>query len=163
MRFVLIDRILTLEPGKRAVATKTFSPDETFFADHFPGFPVVPGVLLTEAMGQAGGWLLASETGLARWPLLSLIDRATFRRLVRPLEVLTLEATVRSRRGDDVEIRAEARVGEERVADARLLFHLFEPPAVRGEGPSAFDAWARETFDRLISLAADAPPGEIRA
>ena len=60
-------------------------------------------------------------------------------------------------------IRAEARVGEERVADARLLFHLFEPPAVRGEGPSAFDAWARETFDRLISPAADAPPGDIRA
>src|SRR5206468_7311420 len=119
MRFVLIDRLLELEPWKRAVATRTFSAEEEIFEDHFPGFPVVPGVLLTEAMGQTGGWLLSATLGFARWPLLTLVERATFRRFVRPGEELRLEAAVKTRREEDFEVRAEARVNGERVADAR--------------------------------------------
>ena len=84
MRFVLVDRLVELEPGKRAVARKTFHPDDEVFADHFPGFPVVPGVLITEAMGQTAGWLLIATLGFARFPLLTLIDSAKFRRLVVP-------------------------------------------------------------------------------
>ena len=56
MRFVLVDRFLSVEPGRAATALKTFRPEDPVFADHFPGFPVVPGVLLTEAMGQTAGW-----------------------------------------------------------------------------------------------------------
>jgi 3-hydroxyacyl-[acyl-carrier-protein] dehydratase len=148
MRFVLIDRLLELEPGKRALATRTFAPEEDIFLDHFPGFPVVPGVLLTEAMGQTGGWLLSATLGFTRWPLLSLVERASFRRFVRPGEELTLEATVKGRRQDDFEVRAEARVGESRAADARLLFHAFTPD-VSAEDAARFQAWGRETFRRL--------------
>jgi 3-hydroxyacyl-[acyl-carrier-protein] dehydratase len=148
MRFVLIDRLLELEPGKRALATRTFAPEDDVFLDHFPGFPVVPGVLLTEAMGQTGGWLLSATLGFTRWPLLSLVERATFRRFVRPGEELTLEATLKGRHDDDFEVRAEARVGESRAADARLLFHAFTPD-VSLEDSERFQAWGRETFRRL--------------
>ena len=86
MRFVLIDRILELEPGRRAVATVRFDAAHDVFADHFPGMPIVPGVLVTEAMGQTGGWLLAATHGFESWPLLVMISNAKFRRLVRPDE-----------------------------------------------------------------------------
>lgn len=148
MRFVLIDRLVELEPGKRAVAKRVFSEEEEIFQDHFPGFPVVPGVLLTEAMGQTGGWLLSATLGFTRWPLLTLVERASFRRFVRPGEELTLTASVKTRRDDDFEVRAEAHVGESRAADARLLFHAFSPE-LDEEAARRFDAWARGTFRRL--------------
>lgn len=156
MRFVLIDRFLELEPERRAVAVKTFSPDEEVFADHFPGFAVVPGVLLTEAMGQAAGWLLAASFGFERWPLLAMIERAKFRRLVRPGEELRLTASVEPRGERDHEARTEAAVGAERVADARLLFHVYDLPG-DGEERARLSAWSRATFARL------APPGVVVA
>lgn len=148
MRFVLIDRIVALEPGVRAVAAKTFSGEEDFFQDHFPGFPVVPGTLLTEAMGQTGGWLLAATLGFSRWPLLNMIASAKFRRFVRPGEEIVLEAVVESARDEGFEVRAQAAVGGSRVADARLFFHGFSPASLPAE-PGSLASWARETFQRL--------------
>lgn len=148
MRFVLIDRFLELEPGRRAVARKVFRPEEEVFLDHFPGLPVVPGVLLTEAMGQTAGWLLASGYGFERWPLLVMVEKAKFRRLVRPGEELVLSATVARRGEDDFEARTEAGAGGERVADARLLFHVFDLPA---DAPlrESLARWGRSTFASL--------------
>lgn len=148
MRFVLIDRIVALEPGVRAVAVKTFPAEENLFEDHFPGFPVVPGTLLTEAMGQTGGWLLAATHGFSRWPLLNMIASAKFRRFVRPGEEIVLEAVVASAREESFEVRAQAAVAGSRVADARLFFHGFSPATLPGE-PASFEAWARETFQQL--------------
>jgi 3-hydroxyacyl-[acyl-carrier-protein] dehydratase len=145
---LLIDRLLALETGKRAVAVKTFSPDEEFFADHFPGFPVVPGVLVTEAMGQTGGWLLACTLDFSRLLLLSMIDKAKFFRLVLPGEELCLEATVRNMKESDFEVEAEARVGGERAAAARLLFHAFDASLAPGK-MRELDLWNRRTFRRL--------------
>jgi 3-hydroxyacyl-[acyl-carrier-protein] dehydratase len=129
------------------VAVKTFSEGEDFLADHFPALPVVPGVLITEAMGQTGGWLLAESLageGQERgWPLLTMIDRAKFRRLVRPGEELRLTATLSTRSQDDFEVRAEAHVNDDRVADARLLFHTFAIP-LTGEERARFDDWVRD-------------------
>ena len=158
MRFVLVDRFVELEPGRRAVATKTFSEDEDFFADHFPGFPVVPGVLLTEAMGQTAGWLLAYDRASGVWPLLTLVDRARFHGFLRPGEEVLLEATVTAQRGPDFDVRAEARASGRRVADARLLFHVFSAQAL---GLSAADtlrlsAWAARTLEELGAAAAAA-------
>ncbi len=65
MRFVLIDRILELEPGQRLVAVKNLSLAEEYLADHFPGFPVMPGVLMLEAMTQAGAWLVRAMEDFA--------------------------------------------------------------------------------------------------
>jgi 3-hydroxyacyl-[acyl-carrier-protein] dehydratase len=139
-----------LERWRRAVAVKTFSDREDFLEDHFPGLPVVPGVLITEAMGQTGGWLLAEsiarderdERDERGWPLLTMIDRAKFRRLVRPGEELRMTATLSTRSKVDFEVRSEAHVDGDRVADARLLFHMFALP-LRGEERARFDGWVR--------------------
>ena len=65
MRFILVDRILDLVPGKSAVAEKSLSPDEELFRDHFPEFPVLPGVMMIEAATQAAGWLMHRRSGFA--------------------------------------------------------------------------------------------------
>lgn len=126
MRFVLIDALLELEPGSHAVARTSFSRDDDLFADHFPGRPIVPGVLLTEAMSQTGGWLLAATLQFTGWPLLVLIERAKFRRLVSPGDEIELRARLRSTQGENYAIDVEARVGANLVATARLLFHAVD-------------------------------------
>lgn len=148
MRFLLLDRLEIVEPGRRALAKKTFSPDDDYLADHFPGIPVVPGTLLTEAMGQAGGWLLAETFAYARWPLLTMVDKAKFRRLVRPGEGLTIEATVLSMHESDFSVKGEATAGGERVADARFLFHAFDFTLTEEER-ARFDAWRRSALAEL--------------
>jgi 3-hydroxyacyl-[acyl-carrier-protein] dehydratase len=148
MRYVLIDRFVELDPGRRASAIKTFSGHEDFLADHFPGMPVIPGALLTEAMGQTGGWLIARTIDFARWPLLNMVGNAKFRSLVRPDEEILLTAEIESLQDDRADIRAEARVGGKKVAEARLFFHLFDFDAA-----PAMKAWSRETFRSLL------PPG----
>ena len=148
MRFVLIDRILELEPGARAVATMRFDAAHELFADHFPGMPIVPGVLLTEAMGQTGGWLLAATLGFESWPLLVMISNAKFRRLVRPDETLTLAASLRPGADDTFEVDTTARVGDQRVADARLVFRTFAFALADAEREQ-FRNWARDTYARL--------------
>jgi 3-hydroxymyristoyl/3-hydroxydecanoyl-(acyl carrier protein) dehydratase len=148
VRFVLIDTLLELEPGKRARARKTFSPADDFLADHFPGLAIVPGVLITEAMGQTAGWLLASTLGFSRWPLLSMIQSAKFRRLVTPGEELLIDVSVRAARQDDFEIDAEAHVGGARTASARLYFHAFDVALAEGDA-DRFKAWAQSTFQAL--------------
>jgi 3-hydroxyacyl-[acyl-carrier-protein] dehydratase len=150
VRFVLIDRLIEVDPGKRAVATMSFAGAHDVFADHFPGMPIVPGVLLTEAMGQTGGWLLAATRGFDAWPLLVMIASAKFRRLVRPEETLTLTASLRSGSRDTFEIDADARVGDQRVADCRLVFRTFAFNL--GEAEQAqFREWATRTYARLTA------------
>lgn len=148
MRFVLVDQLVELEPGKRAVARKTFDPGDEIFADHFPGFAVVPGVLITEAMGQTAGWLLVATLDFARFPLLTLIESAKFRRFVRPGEVIELSAVLREVRSDDFEVRVQARARGERVADARLWFHVFDA-MIPDEAVDGFEGWMRRTFREL--------------
>ena len=102
--FLLVDRIVEMEPGQRVVGIKNVTINEPFFAGHFPGNPVMPGVLILEAMAQATG-LLAFKTverGARRESLYFLvgIDKARFRRPVGPGDQLILKASlVRSRRG----------------------------------------------------------------
>ena len=156
MRFVLLKEIHEIIPGETIVATQVFSPDDDYLADHFPGFPVIPGTLITEALSQAGGWLIAATLGFARWPLLNMVDKAKFRRFLRPGEELRitarLEALRTGARGSQARIAAEGRVGDLRVAEARLLFHAFDPPdLLEGDAGKGADliAFTREVFRQL--------------
>lgn len=148
MRFVLVDRFVEIS-ADRAVALKTFSPDEDFLEDHFPGFPVIPGALLAEAMGQTGGWLIAWNDGFRRWPLLTMIDGVKLRRFVRPGEEIRLTAALRSSTGDAFEVRGEAEVGGHRVAEGRFLFRAF--PGDLAADPDRFASWTRATAGRLFA------------
>lgn len=149
MRFILIDRLLELETARRAVAQKTFAPGEKLFEDHFPGFPVVPGVLLTEAMVQTGGWLILRTLDFSMWPFLCLIDKAKFRRFVAPGETLRIEANVCSIQEDNFEIKASTQVDQLQVAEARVFYRALPASTGAMGGAFEFEKWARETFEQL--------------
>ena len=101
--FLLVDRIIELEEGQRAVGLKAVTVNEPFFAGHFPEYPVMPGVLIAEALAQVGAVaVLRSVEGPRRIPFLAGLDGFRFKRQVVPGDVLRLEVTltrVRSRAG----------------------------------------------------------------
>jgi len=161
MRYVLIDRFLEIIPGVSAVAVKTFRADDDFFGDHFPGFPVVPGALIAESLGQTAGWLLSYSSGFSDWPLLNMIDRMKLRHFVRAEEQVRMSARIRSSRERDFEVDAEAQVGGRRVADGRFLFHAFSPEAIEGADAAPFRAWTSAVAGDLF--AGLPPPVGVRA
>ena len=126
MRFILVDRIHELEPGKRIVASKTMPANEELFRDHFPGFPVVPGVLLTEMMAQAAGRCLDAEGTHPGRAMLGKINGANFREWVRPDEEILLHATIVQNRPMYATAECFAEVGGKKVCSAELFF-VFAP------------------------------------
>ena len=131
--FVLVDRVLEHDPGGRLVALKNVTGSEEFFQGHFPGQPVMPGVLLMEGLAQAAGiWLLedAPDPGGLEVHLVG-IDAAKFRRPAVPGDQLRLEVTVLRRRGALCRVRGEVRAGEHRVAEANLLLLAAAVPPVQ--------------------------------
>ena len=122
MRFILVDKILEMTPGRTIRAVKTLSPAEELFQDHFPGFPVVPGVLLTEMMAQAAGKCLFAEDPKRGRPMLAQIKVASFRDWVRPGEEITLVGEIRSSRPQFAAASCHAEVHGHLVCSAELLF-----------------------------------------
>ncbi|MGB9920677.1 MAG: 3-hydroxyacyl-ACP dehydratase FabZ [Moorellales bacterium] len=121
--FLLVDRILVLEPGKRAVGIKNVSLNEPVFQGHFPGQPVWPGVLILEALAQTGAVaLLALPEYRGKIPYFGGIDRARFRRPVLPGDQLRLEVELLRVRGTAGKGQGRAWVEEEAVAEAEFLF-----------------------------------------
>jgi 3-hydroxyacyl-[acyl-carrier-protein] dehydratase len=121
--FLLIDEVIELEPGARAVARKTVRPDEWYLAGHFPGRPVMPGVLIVEAMAQTGAVaVLSQEENRGRLALFAGIDDVRFKRIVEPGDELELECTLEAVRGPIGRGKATAKVGEELAARGTLTF-----------------------------------------
>ncbi|MBP2654208.1 MAG: (3R)-hydroxymyristoyl-(acyl-carrier-protein) dehydratase [Firmicutes bacterium] len=125
--FLLVDRILEIEPMKRAVGIKNVTVNEQFFQGHFPGKPIMPGVLLLEAMAQVGGVaMLATEEHRGKLAFFAGIDRVKFRRPVVPGDQLRMVAELIKVRGTMGKIWAEAFVDDELVAEGEFLFALTE-------------------------------------
>jgi 3-hydroxyacyl-[acyl-carrier-protein] dehydratase len=121
---LLVDRILELEPGKRAVGLKNVTANEEFFQGHFPGMPVMPGVLIVEALAQTAGVLMGQDAEAGGIPLFMGIDKARFRRQVVPGDQLRLEVEIMQQRRSVVRVMGRAFVGEERAAEAEILATL---------------------------------------
>jgi 3-hydroxyacyl-[acyl-carrier-protein] dehydratase len=125
--FLLVDEILELEPGKRVVGRREVRADDWWFAGHFPGRPVMPGVLTIEAIAQAGAVaVLADAANTGKVPFFAGIDDCRFKRIVEPGDVLTLECEFTRVRGPLAKGQGRALVGEEVAAEALLTVFVGE-------------------------------------
>ena len=124
--FLLIDRVLEIEPKQRIVALKNVSVNEPFFKGHFPGFPLMPGVLIVEALAQAGGALLLTEVPDRQDKIMvfSSIERARFRKPVVPGDQLRLEVNVIVWRTTAVKMEGKAYVDGKLACEATISCQL---------------------------------------
>jgi beta-hydroxyacyl-ACP dehydratase FabZ len=127
---LLVDRILEIETGKRVVGLKNVTANEQFFQGHFPGAPVMPGVLIVEAMAQCAAVLFLSDIPEREEKLFLFggVDKARFRRPVLPGDQLIMEITMLQRRANTVKVRGEAKVDGNLVAEAEMLSVMTERP-----------------------------------
>ncbi|MCZ8523332.1 MULTISPECIES: 3-hydroxyacyl-ACP dehydratase FabZ [Paenibacillus] len=126
--FLLVDRILELEPGVRATGLKNVTINEPFFPGHFPGYPVMPGVLIVEALAQVGSVaMLSLEVNRGKIGFFAGIDNFRFRDQVLPGDTLTLEVVITRAKGPFGRGQAVARVGDKVVAEGELMFALKDP------------------------------------
>ncbi len=121
--FLLVDRIVALDPDRSITGVKNVTINEPFFVGHFPNNPVMPGVLIVEAMAQVAACLALEHQELrGRDAYLTGIEAARFRRMVTPGDRLVIRVDLMRRRGLVFKVRAEARVDDQIAADAVLLF-----------------------------------------
>src|SRR5947209_10346371 len=121
--FLFLDEVLELEPGRRVVARKSVRGDEWFFPGHFPGRPIMPGVIMVEALAQAGAVaVLVEEENRGKLALFAGIDDVRFKRIVEPGDELTLTCEIESARGPVGRGRATARVADELAVRGTLTF-----------------------------------------
>jgi 3-hydroxyacyl-[acyl-carrier-protein] dehydratase len=122
--FLMVDRVLDVVPGKSIVAAKNISANEAYFQGHFPGYPVMPGVLIIEALAQAGG-VLAYETAAAEehiWILYLVgIEETRFKQTVRPGDQLMLRVELEKRRRNLWRFKGVAEVDGKLVAETQIL------------------------------------------
>ena len=126
--FLLVDKIEELEPGEKVIGIKNVTINEEFFQGHYPGHPIMPGVLIVESMAQISGFLMyhTVEKAEDKIPFFAGIDKAKFRKPVKPGDRLKVKAEVIRSRNRIAKIAAEAYVEDQLVAEAELMFAIQE-------------------------------------
>jgi 3-hydroxyacyl-[acyl-carrier-protein] dehydratase len=138
--FLLVDRVVEIVPGQKLVAYKNVTANEPFFNGHFPGHPVMPGVLILEALAQASAILAYKTEGMdpsRKVTYLMAIDNAKFRRPVVPGDRLTLEVEVLRHKGAIWKQRGTATVDGQKVAEGEFLATVVDIDAGAGAGGAA--------------------------
>ena len=127
--FYLIDRIVDLNIGEKTITVEAQVPQQnTIFEGHFPGYPLLPGVLLIESMAQTSGWLLIARMKFERMPFLAMVKEAKMRGFVNPGDLLTIEAKVEHEGSGFAVTSAKVRVGKELKCSADLTFRQIPFP-----------------------------------
>ena len=127
--FQLIDRILDLNMDEKKITVEAQVPQHsTIFEGHFPGHPIMPGVLLIESMAQTSGWLLIALMKFERMPFLAAVKEAKMRGFVTPGELLTIEAGIVHEGSGYAITEAKVRVGGKLRCNATITFSLIPPP-----------------------------------
>jgi 3-hydroxyacyl-[acyl-carrier-protein] dehydratase len=127
--FQLIDRIVDLDLAEQTIRTEARVPDtSTIFEGHFPGYPLMPGVLLIEAMAQTAGWLVIGVTKFTRMPFFAALKEAKLRSFVTPGQLLSLSAKLMHEGSGFAVAQAEIRCDGKRTCDAEITFRLVEFP-----------------------------------
>jgi 3-hydroxyacyl-[acyl-carrier-protein] dehydratase len=127
--FQLIDRIVELDLEKQTIRTQASVPTaSTIFEGHFPGFPLMPGVLLLESMAQASGWLIIGVTGFSRMPFLAAFNQAKLRAFVKPGDTLEVTAAMSHEGSGFARTKAEIRHDGKLACNAEITFRVVEFP-----------------------------------
>lgn len=147
--FLLIDRVLEIEPRQRILCLKNVTANEPQFTGHFPDYPLMPGVLIIEAIAQAGGALLLQEYPERDNMLMVFtgIDGAKFRRPVTPGDQLKIEVTVVNWRSRAVKMRGEVKVDGKLVAEATVTCQIVPRPGAPKSAPAATAGESNPTQD----------------
>lgn len=155
IRFSQLDRITELEPGKRISCVKCLSLSESYLQDHFPRFPVMPGVIMLEAMYQASFWLVRATDGFKDSNVVLREGKSLkFQGFVQPGDSLVVEAEIRSRSDSMTNLKVATKVGDRVTASGRIIVESYNLAERFGTDP-ATDEFMRfefhENFKRLWS------------
>lgn len=152
MRFSLLDRITEIQPGHSIQAIKTLSLAEEYLQDHFPGFPIMPGVLMVEAMVQTSAWLMRhSKDFQYSTVLLKEAKAVKFNKFVSPGKTLELSSSVHKQGDREWSFKAQGTIDGESAVSARLTLEQFNL-AERGEQFSALDRLQIEKMRELFAV-----------
>ena len=152
MRFTLIDRIIELEPGARITAVKNLSLAEEYLADHFPNFPVMPGVLMLEAMVQTSAWLIrATEDFAHSMVLLKQARNVKYGSFVEPGDTLTVQVEILKVGKAETTVKAVGKVNGQMTVNGRLVMSRYNL-ADRQAGREELDNAVRKELRGLFSI-----------
>lgn len=152
MRFTLIDRILDIEPGSKIIAIKNVSLSEEYLADHFPKFPVLPGVFMLEAMTQACAWLVrASEDFAHSMVVLKEAKNIKFADFLSPGQTLFVEAEIIKEEEHEIKLKASGKVGDGATVSGRLVLQRYNLADYNPQH-AATDAYVRCEMRKMFAL-----------
>jgi 3-hydroxyacyl-[acyl-carrier-protein] dehydratase len=152
MRFALVDRIVSLKPGASITTIKTLSLAEEYLADHFPRFPVMPGVMMLESMTQAGAWLIRVSDDFAHSLItLKQARNLRFRNFVSPGQVLTVSANILEQSPNETHLQVQGKLADSVAVTGRLVLQKSNLVDSRPE-LSGSDDYVKRNLREMLSL-----------